>query len=311
MRAERSPVDGVRRLGRRRVGARHGRGEGGQLVVQPDGEVERVLAGAALRLVERLLDLGQLLRERPRRVGDRLLGLRALRSLRRRLRLVAHRAQPGDGVVGGGEPVADLGQQGELLREVLVGRGEARVLPELEGPRESRSAGAEARLVASRNRAGPIRLAAPQDEPIELRGGRVAEIPGEGVEARLRGDRLGRVVARAFLRRLGLGLLRLLRREGAHEASLLVQDLELHLLAVLRRVLQQVVEARAVGRVLAHGAPALGAAEAVGDRGLEEVGGSTRDLRGELAQGRDVVEDPERAAVGRGDEVVVLHDAGR
>jgi hypothetical protein len=148
--------------------------------------------------------------------------------------------------VGGAETVADSGEQGELLREVLVRGRKTRVLAQLEGAGDGPAGGGEPDLVASRNRPGAVELAAPEDHPLEPRGGRVAQVPDEGVEPRLRRDGLRRVVAALFRSfALWFAPLLLLRREPADEGSLLVEDLELHLIAVLRSFLQEY--ARAVG----------------------------------------------------------------
>ena len=104
-----------------------------ELVVQADGEVERVLRGAVLGLVERLLDLGHLLVEILGGVDDRL---HRRRPWRRRLldvvELGAHLADAADGVVGLGQLVAGLQEELELGLEIVLGGGGARVLADLE-----------------------------------------------------------------------------------------------------------------------------------------------------------------------------------
>ncbi len=93
---------------------------------------------------------------------------------------------------------------------------------------------------------------------------------------------------------------------------MLVEDLERE--RRRRRGLQDVVDVRAAGRVRRHRlvlrqgrAGEAGLAEVDGGGGLEEVGvGGTVDVR-RVAQRRDVVEDPEAAAVRGDDEVVAVH----
>ena len=134
------------------------------------------------------------------------------------------------------------------------------------------------------------------------------------VEAGLGRDRLRR---RGPEEGLALGIARvvvlllLLGGQRADERALRVEDLELDLLAFLRRLLEQVLEARAGRRVLADGTASLGPAEAIGGGGREEVGRGGRELGLRLPQRRDVVEDPERAALRRDDDVLVLdHEVG-
>src|SRR5574341_1696241 len=104
---------------------------------------------------------------------------------------LAHVAQPRDRVVGGRELVADLDQQLLLLREVGVARREAGVLAHLERLALRLAGGGEAGLVAARNHARARGRTAPQDQALELRGFRVTEVPGEGVETSLGRERLG------------------------------------------------------------------------------------------------------------------------
>ena len=102
----------------------------------------------------------------------------------------------------------------------------------------------------------------------------------------------------------------LLAREAPDQAPRPIEDVERHRSALF---LQPVVDHRAVGRVLAHrmriGAAAEEAAAPVHPVGLarlEQVRGFTRHGPRQLPQGRDVVQDPERAAVRRRDQVALL-----
>src|ERR1019366_8550200 len=108
-------------------------------------------------------------------------------------------------------------------------------------------------------------------------------------------------------------LWRVVAREGADERAPLVQDLERHGRRRLRG--EDVVEDRAVRGVLTHGL--LGrerrigvAAPAYADCDLRRVKKrrAKRRLRVELPERRDVVEDPEAAAVRGDDEVVTVND---
>ena len=146
----------------------------------------------------------------------------------------------------------------------------------------------------------------------EAFGGGVVEVPDETVEAggggggrRRRGpvrrDGLARGVGRAGLVVGGV---------AADGLALAVQDLDCD--GSRRGGLQVVVEDRAVWGVLASGlvlrkGSSLEAGGVEADRLArgEEPGVRRGDGRGQLAQGRDVVEDPEGAAVGRDDEVAV------
>ena len=98
---------------------------------------------------------------------------------------------------------------------------------------------------------------------------------------------------------------------AAHHGAVRIAHGEDH--RSLRRALELVVDDRAKGRVcrhglvLGHGRAGEGfRAQAHRCGGDEQARGRTRAC-GELAQGTDVVEDPEAAAVGGDDEIVVLH----
>ena len=99
-------------------------------------------------------------------------------------------------------------------------------------------------------------------------------------------------------------------REAADDVTGGVEDIECDPLVL---VLQPVIDHRPVGWVLPHRMrlvrrerEAPRPVDAVGVARLEEMRGFARRRPHQLAQRRDVVQDPERAPVGRRDEVAVL-----
>ena len=102
-------------------------------------------------------------------------------------------------------------------------------------------------------------------------------------------------------------------REAANQVSLRVVNFE-------RDVgggsgIQRVVEDGAVGRILSggkfrrkRGFLVVVPADASDGGGAKERGVGVRDLRAGLAQRREVVENPKRAAVGGDDEIVIVDD---
>src|SRR4029078_8270747 len=82
-------VDLVRRSRGRAVRARHHYGQGRELVVEADGEVQGVLAALVLRLVERLLHRRHALGEGLRRLRDGFITARGPGAMYHRLHLLA------------------------------------------------------------------------------------------------------------------------------------------------------------------------------------------------------------------------------
>ena len=135
-------------------------------------------------------------------------------------------------------------------------------------------------------------------------------IPHDPVDAGLERNRFVRIAGAlvAALEGRVRGLLRQLRRERAQHPGAR-EDFHRHGVVLLRRVLQPDVEHRAGRPVLAR----IGARRGVsaipnGWAGREHVHGRRGQLRLPLAERRQVVEDPERAALGGDDQVVALHD---
>src|SRR5262249_52118792 len=142
-------------------------GQGAEPVVQPDRVVEDVLRAAGFRLVERLLDRGQLLLDRPGRVQD-LTGLReVLEAFAERRELFADAAEAFHGPVRLGQLAAAGEEEAELLLEVVRPDLDARVGPPLERNGPPLPAEPEPNLVLPRNRPRSLQAAAPEDQPRE------------------------------------------------------------------------------------------------------------------------------------------------
>ena len=304
---------------------RHDRG-------QPRVELRREHPGVfGAHLDQLVLDRAERPGKRPRRVLDR----RGVEPRRPRFGLRPEVAQHHDRVVDAVEQIVRSPRPGVLLAQVVVRRWHARVAHDRERLHQGAAAGRETDLIGTRWHPGGherVGRAAPALVVRELRGVGAAQVPHEPVGARVaRRPRL--LVASGGSRRAA--------RERSDGAPVGVEEREREL---ARRVLQPVVDDHAVRRVLAgveqtllllagrrldlpvriaHRAdhavrdltarPRLVAVTAIrppADRRPrgEQMRVGARDRAGHLVERREVVEDPERAAVGRDHQIGVLHD---
>ena len=195
-----------------------------------------------------------------------------------------------------------------------VGRGhgvlQSRVEHHLQRHGLHRAAGREAHQVGARSDDRSARTFVGVERPGNLARILDAQIPGEAVHSSaIRQQVRGRLAIRPFGRLRELLLLMV--RERAQHLALGVEDLERDLLIGRRPALEKIVDHGAARRVIADRPAAVhleGEMQVVGALRLIQahLGHLRRGV--DLAQGRQVIEHPERAAVGRDHEVVVLHD---
>ena len=270
------------------VAGLHAPAQRGEAVVQPDGEVQRILVAAVLRLVERFLDPGEIGDQFPA-VGEQAAIVRAFEPL---LQLAAHLADADDRLVRRRSAIADAAGQLELLHQ--VGGGHA-LQPGI-GDQGERRAPADPggfhgdRVLTGRRLGAARRPGAPEDHPLELRGAPVSAVPDEPVQP-LGGRRCRRTprpepgeVRLRFPLRFG-------PLETIHQLPGSVVDLDDYRLHFGGEVVldHRVLDAAHRPAGLEHG-----------QRGVRGVG-----LH--LPQRLDVVEDPETAAVRPQDDIAVLH----
>ena len=113
--------DFVRLLRRCRVGASHHAGQGHEMIVQPDWEIEHVLAALCLGLNQYFFHRGHFLVERFAGIGNGLLARIVFEPLVDGIDLVPKIANLNDGIVGCGDLVADFKEQIELFGKVIAG----------------------------------------------------------------------------------------------------------------------------------------------------------------------------------------------
>src|SRR5579859_7572535 len=198
----------------RRVGAGDHADQIGQLGVQLDGVIQRIGAVLRLDLDQHLFDGGELLGDGLGRVRHRLLLWGAFHAPLPVGELAPQLADGVDGLLGLGEAVADLDQEGELLAQLLIRRRNARVFADVELAGEALIAHAQLRRVAPRRGGGAGHVVLGRDVALDLDRVGIAHVPDEAVRSRLLGQ------ARLFL----LLLLRLvgLRARGARGGGLLL-----------------------------------------------------------------------------------------
>src|SRR5215472_14749 len=269
--------------------------QGGEFVVELNGEVQRVLAAAVLYLVDLFLDGAQLLHEGIEfqgPIGDLLFEV-----------------TDGDhDLVGFAGAIADLHGELELLGEVGDGDGvDARVLLDVHALGESLAVDGEAHGVGAGNSHRTAASAAPEDHALEALRSWVAEIPGVVVDACFawHGRRRTASAEAAFFVAGVIGgaasaaptasaaiVVGGAAGIGSDHLAFGVEDVDLQF----------------VGGLLEEIRDAALADVALGDAGLEEVLVGTDDRGRELAQRRDVVKDVEGAAVGGDHEVAAFDD---
>jgi hypothetical protein len=137
----------------------------------------------------------------------------------------------------------------------------------------------------------------------------IAQIPNEAIQASLRLDLLFRLLvvgAGWFIEpfKFGAGIF-------ADHFARGIQDFELGLYAGLRLVLQVVIDHGSCGRILRRAFQGIVFGKLAGLNTVRGCGGvemniQLRHVVTELAQGTDVVENPERATVGCDHEIVVF-----
>src|SRR5579884_370459 len=247
----------------------------GQPVVEHNGIVERILTARAVDLIDRLFHGAELPLQRLAVRGD----LRVVfRRLDRAVDLLFEIADFDDRVVGIVDPIYDPLTEGELLRQIRFRSRNAWVFQQAEGTGCDRLPGSHTYSVMARRSEyrfpfPPSRR--PKDHAGEGTVPWIFQGRREAVDARIAGELF---VPGAVHRGDRLAVCaQKIEPQAVHPGGQIVgeDDLSLtHTVGILRRV---------EGR-------------------LRERPG------GKLAQQRDILENPERAAVGRGDEIVVLAD---
>src|SRR6476646_6567900 len=94
-----------------------------------------------------------------------------------------------------------------------------------------------------------------------------------------------------------------------YKFALVVENIECHF--VLRRALEVIINHRARGRIFADWLTLIKLSRIIEkQRGLRLIENeiTVRHLQVYLAQWRKIIEHPERATVGRGYQIIVLHD---
>ena len=223
-------------------------------------------------------------------------------SLDHVLHLPADVANPHNGLVDRVHTLVDAGE--EFFRGLVIGGGhlKPRIPHNLEGAGLRHVAHAEPHLIRARPGTSAVH-AAESDESRDAGDSLVAQVPDRPV---LPGFDFEWPRSTAISLRLLAGI-------GADHLALAVQDLQAD--RGLGRLRHIEVDRRAGGRVLtlpwrplvASGSTAPAApTEPIGSLRCEQVNGGVRDITVDLLQWCEVVEDPEGAALGRGDEIVVL-----
>src|ERR1700722_19016065 len=169
------------------------------------------------------------------------------------------------------------------------------------------SGNSQARLILARKNERADRLAGVKDQSGNFCGQLVTQVPDEKVEAGFGGNVLDRKITYAFV---GAGVSFLFfAGEGADDFAVGVEEFEFG--GIFGGFFQVVIKDCAGRRIFADGIAAriyVAFARAHGGVGSEEMRVFGGDRRAGLAEGAEVVENPERSAVRCDGESVIVND---
>src|ERR1051325_3995716 len=175
-------IDDVGLICRRGIGAIDHTGQRGQLIIQPDRIVERVLTALVLRLVQLLFNGLELRVERPRRFRNGPTALLTFHTLDQIIQLPSHFAYARDAVVRLRQLIPDLDEQVQLPGEVRRGRCDARVFLHFKTLGHGLAVDGEPYLIRAGDDDGAAQFASPENNAGKFGSVLMAQVPDEAVQ---------------------------------------------------------------------------------------------------------------------------------